>query len=160
MQGFLDSVIGRPIKRLYLDPLQAEFGALNAEQRQSVFRQALAGWFQTVLLIIMILQSVFAGVLRLLPPDVRDAIAFLHRIEWGVYLAIVLIMLQIQAGWHEKIVLTNHFYLLAWPFGKRRILLGPSARLAQIAYMLIILLLIAAIIWVRARGFLVAPTPR
>src|SRR4051794_2980662 len=108
------SLIGNPVERWYLRPLQGD--RLSPEKLRSVQRQAVIGWLQTLLLLIVVVQSLFAGMLRALPPDVRASLGFLHRIEWGVYLGVLLIVAQVAAGWREQIVLTNRLYLLAWRF--------------------------------------------
>ena len=77
----------------------------------AVQRQAVIGWLQTVLLVIVLLQVIFAGLLRALPPDLRTSLDFLHRIEWAVYLGIVLICAQVAVGWPSATVLTNRIGL-------------------------------------------------
>ena len=151
------TLIGTPVKRWYLHSLSSELIKLDATQRLAVTRQAVIGWLQTVLLIAVIVQSLFAGVLAALPPDVRASLSFLHRIEWGAYLGMVLIAAQIGYGWTQKLTVTNRYYLLAYRLSKPRLLQGESARRAQIAYFVVILLLAGAILWVNAHGFIVNP---
>ncbi len=130
---------------------------LTPAQQQSVQRQLTIGSLQTILLIIVVLQSIFAGFLRALPPDLRAALAFLHRIEWGAYVGIVLVAVQIIVGWTSRTVLTNRFYLLAWRFGNMRSITGNTARKLQIVYLLLIVVMAGAVIWVRINGFIVQP---
>lgn len=131
---------------------------LSHVQQVAIARQAAIGLLQTIILALMLAQVVFAGVLRALPPEARQSVAFLHRIEWGVYAQIALIAAQVAVGWAAGVVLTNRLYLLALRLGKMRTLTGNAARRAQILYALLALLLVAASLWVRARGFLVQPT--
>ncbi|MEP7287720.1 MAG: hypothetical protein ABI947_18355 [Chloroflexota bacterium] len=131
---------------------------LMPTQQQSVKQQAVIGWLQTLLLVIVFVQVIFAGLLRALPPDVRVSLAFLHRIEWAAYIGIVLIVAQVIVGWSSAVVLTNRFYLLAWRFSKPRVLTGQSARIVQGCYLLLALAMVAAIVWVRIHGFIVTPT--
>jgi hypothetical protein len=152
-------LVNEPIERWYLQPIAAEVMLLTRDQQESVRRQALIGWLQTILLVVVIVQSFFAGFLRALPPDLRIALSFLHRIEWGAYFGILLILAQVLAGWSTQIVLTNRYRLLAWRFSKPRLLLGNAARVVQLAYLLLALLIVGAVIWVRIHGFVVAPTP-
>ncbi|HVO68931.1 MAG TPA: hypothetical protein VMT24_02730, partial [Aggregatilineaceae bacterium] len=149
-----------PARRWYLRPLNTELIRLPAAQRVSIARQAVIGWLQTILLVIAIAQSLFAGALHLLPPELRPALSFLHRIEWAAYLGIVLIAAQIVAGWPEQIVVTNRFFLLAYRLSKPRLLFGASARHMLIVYGAIALLIAAAIVWVNAHGFIIQPTGR
>jgi hypothetical protein len=130
---------------------------LTSARQVSVQRQYLIGNLQTILLIIVVLQLIFAGFLRALPPDLRASLGFLHRIEWGVYVGIALVAAQIIVGWNSQTVLTNRFYLLAWRFGKMRIVTDNLARKLQVAYLLLIALMIGAVIWVRINGFIVQP---
>ncbi len=148
--------IGQPVARWYLHSLDEQ--GLTAQQHTSIRRQAIIGWLQTLLLLVVLVQSLFAGLLRALPPDLRVTLSFLHRIEWGAYVGIVLIALQVAAGWAAQIVLTNRFYALAWRLSKPRIVVGAGARRAQIAYLLVIILMVIAIVWVRLNGFIVQPT--
>lgn len=149
----------QPVERWYLQSLNAQSEALTPQQRQSIHRQAVIGWLQTALLIIVVLQSVFAGFLHVLPPETRSALGFLHRIEWGVYAGIVLIIAQVAVGWVLRLVVTNRFYLLAWRFNKPRVISGKLARRLQIAYLALALLMFGAAIWVRIHGFIFQPTP-
>ncbi len=148
--------IGQPVERWYLRDLDQQ--GLTMPQRRSIRRQAVIGWLQTLLLAVVLVQTVFAGLLRALPPDLRAALSFLHRIEWGAYLAVVLVAAQVAAGWASQIVLTNRFYLLAWRFGKPRLVAGKAARYVQIGYLVFMILLVGAITWVRLHGFFVQPT--
>ena len=127
---------------------------LKPDQRQAVQRQAVIGWLQTVLLVIVLLQVIFAGLLRVLPPDLRTSLAFLHRIEWGAYLGILLICAQIAVGWSSATVLTNRIGLLAWRFSVPQIVTGKRARILQIAYAVLALILLGFALWVRAHGFI------
>ncbi len=126
-------------------------------QQLSILRQSVIGWLQSMLLLVILAQSLFAGLLRALPPETRSALTFLHRIEWGATLAIVLVVAQVIAGWTDQIVLTNRFYLLAWRFGKLCIATGKPARYLQVSYLAFALLMLAAVVWVRAHGFLIQP---
>ena len=130
---------------------------LTPAQQLSVQRQYTIGNLQTILLIMVVLQSIFAGFLRAFPPDLRASLGFLHRIEWGAYVGIVLVAAQIIAGWSSQTVLTNRWYLLAWRFGNRRIMTGNLARKLQVAYLLLIVLIVGAVIWVRVNGFIIQP---
>jgi hypothetical protein len=112
---------------------------------------------QTLLLFVVLIQVIFAGILRALPPDLRAYMSFLHRIEWGVYLGIVLIAVQIAAGWKAQVVLTNRFYALAWRLGDPRIVTGEAARYVQVAYLMLMLVLAGAVVWVQLHGFIVQP---
>ena len=151
------TLIGQPVERWYLRPITAQSSALTARQQLSVRRQSIVGWLQTVLLVVVVAQSLFAGLLRVLPPEARVALAFLHRIEWGAYLAIVLVALQVAAGWADQIVVCNRFYLLAWRFGKPHVVTGKAAHYAQIGYLVFAALMVVAVLWVRAHGFIVQP---
>jgi hypothetical protein len=152
------TLIGGPVARWYLRPLNTELIRLDAASRDSIRRQAVIGWLQTILLGIAIAQSLFAGVLRALPPDLRASFGFLHRIEWAAYLGIVLIAAQVIVAWKPNSLLTNRFYLLAYRLSRPKLLTGRSARFAQIAYLVLALLIAVAIAWVRAHGFIVQPT--
>ena len=70
-----------------------------------------------------------------------------------------LIAAQVAVGWTSRLVLTNRFYALAWRFGKPRLVGGPAARYLQIVYLLVIVLMGAAIVWVRLHGFIFQPVP-
>jgi hypothetical protein len=117
----------------------------------------MIGLLQTVVLVVMLVQVAFVGVLRALPPDTRSSLAFLHRIEWGVYAHIVLILAHVAISWPGRALLTNRFALFGWRLGKMRMLTGAVARRAQIAYLVVVVLLVVASLWVRANGFLVQP---
>jgi hypothetical protein len=158
MSSLYDALIGRFVRRWYLDPLAGQMEALSFTQQQSVRQQAVVGWLQTVLLAIVIVQTIFAGLLRALPPDVRASLGFLHRIEWGAYVGIVLILWQVAVGWNARIGLTNRFRMLAWLLSRPRLLTGDSARRAQVAYLIVVILMLGAVLWVRANGFIVTPT--
>ena len=147
--------IGQPVERWYLHNLD-EHG-LTTQQCTSIRRQATIGWLQTLLLLVVLVQILFAGLLRALPQDLRVALSFLHRIEWGAYVGIALIALQAAVGWAAQIVLTNRIYALAWRLGKPRIVVGARARRVQISYLLVIVLMVITIVWVRLHGFIVQP---
>ena len=150
--------------RWYIRPLEARQSSdklhrdLTPAEWQSVRRQAVIGWLQTVLLVVVFIQVIFAGMLRALPPDVRTTLSFLHRIEWGAYLGIILIVSQVAIGWSGGIVLTNRFYLLAWRFSPPKLIAGRAARALQIAYIGLAIVMVGAVIWVRIHGFIVTPT--
>ncbi len=133
---------------------------LTPEQRESVSRQAIIGWLQTILLAVVIVQIAFAGVLRALPPDIRVSLSFLHRIEWGAYAGIVLVAVQVAAGWSSQTVLTNRFYALGWRFSTLRVVTGSRARHVQMAYLILVVAMIGAVVWVRLHGFIVQPVSR
>ncbi len=150
-------LIIQPAEHWYLHPLADSLSGLNASQRESLRRQSVIGLLQTILLVIVVVQSLFAGMLRALPPDLRAALSFLHRIEWDAYLAVVLVLAQVAVSWANATVLTNRLYLFAWRLGTPRIVTGTAARRLQILYLLVVLVMIAAILWVRANGFIVQP---
>jgi hypothetical protein len=152
-----DILIRQPVERLYLRHVDAQANALTTEQHASMRQQAIIGWLQTLVLVVVVMQVIFAGLMRVLPPDVRSSLAFLHRIEWGAYLMLVLIAAQIATSAKAGIVLTNRFYLLAWRLSAPRLVVGNQARYLQLAYTGLIILIVIAILWVRARGFLVQP---
>lgn len=160
----IDLLIWRPVSRWYIRPLEAQQSSekvqrdLTSAAWQSVRRQAVIGWLQTVLLVVVFVQLIFAGMLRALPPDVRITLSFLHRIEWGAYLGIALIVAQVAVGWSGQIVLTNRFYLLAWRFSQPKLLTGQQAHTLRIAYIALAIVMIGAVIWVRIHGFIVTPT--
>src|SRR5450432_2596404 len=107
-------LVNRMVDRWYIRPLGDELASLTVAQQRAVRRQAVVGWLQTVLLAIAIAQGLFAGVLHNLPPELKLTLSFLHRVEWAVYLGIVLIVAQVAIGWSSQIVLTNRYFLLAW----------------------------------------------
>ncbi len=150
-------LIGQPVKRWYLRSLSGDLPTLTPRQQLSIRRQSVIGWLQSVLLVVVVAQSLFAGLLRALPPETRNALAFLHRIEWAAYVAIALVVAQVITGWAEQIVLTNHFYLLAWRLGRPHIVSSGIARYLQVAYLIFAGLMVMAVLWVRAHGFLVRP---
>jgi hypothetical protein len=150
-------LIGQPVERWYLRPVSDDLPTLTPQQQLSVRRQSVVGWLQSVLLVVVVAQSLFAALLRALPPELRNALAFLHRIEWAAYVAIALVVAQVITGWTEQIVLTNRFYLLAWRLGRPRIVSRGIARYLQVAYLIFVGLMIVAVLWVRAHGFLVQP---
>jgi hypothetical protein len=150
-----ERLIVQPVSRWYIRPMMALLPKLTPDERQAVQRQAVIGWLQTALLMIVLFQVIFAGLLRALPPDLRTALAFLHRIEWGAYLGIVLICAQIGVGWPSATVLTNRVGLLAWRFSVPQVVTGRRARLLQIAYAVLALILLGLALWVRAHGFIV-----
>jgi hypothetical protein len=154
--GLFAALIGGPVERSYLRHL--DLNALTDAERIAVRRQAVIGWLQTLLLVVVLIQTAFASVLRALPPDIRTSLAFLHRIEWAAYLGVLLIMAQVSAGWNSRIVLTNRYFLLAWRFSRPRLLRGQQTRLIQALYILIGTLLVGAIVWVRIRGFIFQST--
>jgi hypothetical protein len=141
----------------YLRLLDNQPADLTPQQRESIRRQAQIGRLQTLLLVIVLIQVIFAGLLRALPPDLRAALSFLHRIEWGVYTGIMLIATQVAAGWAARVVFTNRFYALAWRIGGPRLVIGRAARYLQIAYFVLLLLMVGAIMWVRLHGFIIQP---
>jgi len=152
----------RLIDRWYLRPLDGVWESLTPTQQTAVRRQAWVGLAQTAVLVIAIVQSLFAGVLRALPPDVRASLGFLHRIEWGVYAGIGLILLQVWFGWRDTLLLTNRLWLLAWPFGKSRLVRNTMARRVQWLYLVLALVMVGAALYVRAHGFIfqnLPPTP-
>jgi len=142
--SLIDVLIWRPVAHWYIQLLEAQ--------------QSVIGWLQSVLLAIVIVQVIFAGMLRALPPDIRSALAFLHRIEWGAYAGIILIAAQVAVGWSSQIVLTNRYYLLAWRFSSPKLIVGQRARFLQIAYLALAIVMIGAAVWVRLHGFIVTPT--
>jgi len=148
----------RWITNRYVRPLESALEALTPAQQQAVRRQAALGVVQTLLLAIILVQVIFTGAMRLLPPETRAALAFLHRIEWAVYLTILLIAAQVIVSWREVVVLTNRIGLLAYRLGRPRLLRGQSARMAQGVYLVLLVVLVAASIWVRINGFIVQPT--
>jgi hypothetical protein len=156
---FVETAIRQPVQRLYLRQIEPQSAILTAEQHTAVRRQAIIGWLQTLVLIVMLFQVIFAGLMRALPPDVRSSLAFLHRIEWGAYTLLVLIAAHIVVSVKSRIVLSNRFYLLAWRLGAPKLVTGSRARYLQLAYTGLMILIIVAILWVRVRGFLVQPVP-
>ncbi len=126
-------LVRQPVERWYLRPVADETDTLTSQQQLSIRRQAVIGWLQSLLLVVVLAQSLFAGLLRALPPETRNTLAFLHRIEWGAYLAIVLVVAQVMVGWTDQIVLTNRSYLLAWRFGKPRIAPGKRHAIYRLA---------------------------
>jgi hypothetical protein len=115
---------------------------------------------ETGVLLLMLAQIIFAGLLRLLPPDVRAALAFLHRIEWGIYVTIALIAATIGYGWPTGVLVTNRLYLLgwfAWLPRAQRIIRGRPARTVLLCYGLVACALVGALLYVRANGFIVQP---
>jgi len=158
--SLIDLLIWRPVARWYIRPLQAQQLSenLRPSELQSVRRQAVIGWLQTLLLIIVFVQVIFDGLLRVLPPDVRTTLSFLHRIEWGAYLGITLVVAQVAVGWSDRIVVTNRFYLLAWRFSPPKLVMGREARACQVAYIGLAVVMVAAVVWVRIHGFIVTPT--
>jgi len=149
----------RPVRRWYLKPLGVAFDDLDAPSQRAVIDQAVIGWLQTVLLIVAIGQALFAGVLAVLPPDLKAALGFLHRIEWAVYVAMLLVGAQAVRGYTFNLILTNRLYALGWRFGKMQIVRGARVRTLSIAYTVFIVLMAVAVIYVRLNGFLVRPTP-
>jgi hypothetical protein len=148
-------LVSQPVERWYLRDLDQH--SLTAQQRRVVNRQAVIGWLQSLLLVIVFVQSMFAGLLPALPPELRTSLSFLHRIEWGAYLGIVLVAAQVAAGWTSRIVLTNRFFALAWRIGRPRLVTGKAARYVQMAYLVLIVLMVGAVIWVRLHGFIFQP---
>ena len=149
------ALVSQPVDRWYLRDLDRH--ALTPEQRHAAHRQAVIGWLQTLLLAVVLIQVIFAGLLRALPPDLRASLAFLHRVEWAAYLGIALIAAQVAVGWTSQIVLTNRVYALAWRIGKPRLIAGKVARNIQVAYLILTILIGGAIVWVRLHGFIVQP---
>jgi len=162
--SLIDVLIWRPVAHWYIQLLEAQQSVKpsqnlpSASEWQVIRQQAVIGWLQSVLLAIVIVQVIFAGMLRALPPDIRSALAFLHRIEWGAYAGIILIAAQVAVGWSSQIVLTNRYYLLAWRFSSPKLIVGQRARFLQIAYLALAIVMIGAAVWVRLHGFIVTPT--
>lgn len=123
----------------------------------NIIWQRRIGMLQTIVVAIMLLQVVFAGVLRLFPPEIRGHVAFLHRVEWAVYALIVLIAAHVAFSVQAQQLVTNRAFLLGLRLGKERIVTGRIAHLTQIAFAILVVMLIIASLWVRARGFLVQP---
>ena len=57
--------------RLYrtATPPGAAFDSLTRTEQTNIYRQAVVGWLQSLLFIVMVVQSLFAGALRALPPE-------------------------------------------------------------------------------------------
>src|SRR5882724_2802405 len=70
-KNMVNRIVTVPVERWYLQPIADQVGSLPDKQQRSVQLQAVVGWLQTILLIIVIVQSIFAGFLRALPPDLR-----------------------------------------------------------------------------------------
>lgn len=157
MQHWYKTMIDYPVERWFLRSLDGAL--LNSDEQRSLRHQAVIGWLQTILLIVVLIQVIFAGLLRALPPNLRATLGFLHRIEWGAYLGIGLILAQVAAGWSEKLVLTNRYGILAWRFSRPRLVRGQTARILQLLYVCLVFLITGAIIWVRIHGFIVQPQP-
>ncbi len=153
----VETLILRLVQRWYLEPLTAQLALLNEAEQRAALHQAVISWLQTVLLILVIVQILFAGLLRLLPPELRATLGFLHRIEWANYVGILLVGAQTIHGYTANLIITNRFYLLGWRLGRMQIVRGSRARLLMIAYAILIGLLIAAILFVRTNGFIVQP---
>lgn len=160
LQTLYEALIMRPVRRWYLKPLGAAFDNLDTLTQRAVIDQAVIGWLQTLLLIVTVAQALFAGVLAALPPDLRAALGFLHRIEWAVYVAMLLVGAQAVRGYTFNLIVTNRFNALGWRFGAMQIVRGKRVRLLAIVYGVVILLLAAALIFVHMNGFLVRPAPQ
>ena len=159
IQSIYEALIMRPVRRWYLKPLGTAFDDLDTPRQRAVIDQAVIGWLQTVLLVVAVCQSLFAGVLAVLPPDLRTALGFLHRIEWAVYIAMVLVGAQAVRGYTFNLIVTNRVYALGWRFGKMQIVRDTRVRMLAIAYGVLILLMAIAVIYVRMNGFIVRPAP-
>ena len=159
VQNIYEALIMRPVRRWYLKPLGTAFDNLDAPSQRAVIDQAVIGWLQTVLLIVAVCQALFAGILAALPPDLRAALGFLHRIEWAVYVAMLLVGAQAVRGYTFNLIVTNRVYALGWRFGKMKIVRGAPVRTLAIAYAVVIMLLAVAVFYVRMNGFIVRPTP-
>ena len=159
LQRLYDRLILRPVTRWYLIPLGTQFQSLPEVDQRAVLDQAIIGWLQTLLLIVTVAQSLFAGVLAALPPDIRSALGFLHRIEWAVYVGMLLIGVQAVRGFAYNLIVTNRFYALGWRFGKMQIVRGSRLRTLVFIYLLAIVFMAAAVIYVRLNGFIFRPTP-
>lgn len=153
-----EALILRPVQALYLKPLASHLEAMSESERRAVLDQAVIGWLQTLLLIVVIVQVVFAGLLRFLPPDVRESLSFLHRIEWAAYVGILLVGLQTARGYAYNLIVTNRFYALGWWLSKMRIVRGSRVNTLAAAYIVVIALMVGAILFVRVNGFLVRPS--
>ncbi len=153
-------LIVRPVRRLYLQPMAVELQAFTDAERQAVIDQAVIGWLQTVLLVIVIAQVIFTGILVLLPPNIRAALGFLHRIEWAAYAGMLLVGAQAARGYAYNLILTNRIFALGWYFGRKmRIVRGRRVRTLAIAYALVIVFMAAAVIYVQINGFIFRATP-
>jgi len=133
---------------------------MSAPESRTVAFQYTVGKLQTAVIGIVLLQIIFGGLLRLLPPDLRTSLAFLHRIEWGVVALLILILVQFGLGWGPSIVATNRlraFAVLAWVPRFAVIERGSRARVLLSGYAAVALLLVAALLWVREHGFVVQP---
>jgi hypothetical protein len=159
LQTLYDRLILRPVTRWYLIPLGSQFSSFNEFDQHLVLDQAIIGWLQTVLLVVTIAQTLFVGVLVALPPDLRAALSFLHRIEWAAYVGILLVGLQAVRGFAYNLILTNRFYVLGWRFGRMQIVRGRRVRTLVIIYMVIIGFMAVAVFEVRLNGFIFRPTP-
>ena len=153
------ALILRPVQRWYLVPLKSEMSELNEQRQRAVIDQAVIGWLQTVLLIIAVLQSLFAGVLAILPPDLRATLGFLHRIEWAVYTGMLLVGLQAARGYAYDLIVTNRFFALGWRLGRMQIVRGNRVRWLALLYAGVIVAMAGAALYVRANGFIVRPVP-
>lgn len=158
-QRLYDRLIIRPVMRWYLLPLGAQFDSLSEADQRAALDQAIIGWLQTLLLIVAVAQSLFAGALAALPPEVRSALGFLHRIEWAAYVGMLLIGVQAVRGFAYNLIVTNRFYALGWRFGKMRLVRGRRIRTLVLIYLLVIVFMAAAVIYVRLNGFIFRPTP-
>jgi len=154
-----DRLILRPIQRYYLYPIADQIAALNDADRRAVLDQAVIGWLQTLVLIVAVVQSLFAGVLAALPPDLRAALGFLHRIEWAAYAGMLLIGVQAARGYAYHLLLTNRWYVLGWRVSRMQIVRGSRVRTLTIIYLIAIVLIAIAILYVRLNGFIFQPTP-
>ena len=153
-----DRLILRPVSAIYL-PNSSQLATLDVAERQAVLDQAIIGCVQTLLLIVAVAQALFAGVLAALPPDLRAALAFLHRVKWAVYAGMLLVGAQAARGYAYHLILTNRFNALGWRFGRMKIVRGSQVRTLTIVYLIIIVLMAIALLYVRANGFLVQPLP-
>jgi len=153
-----DRLIMRPVKRYYLNPLADQLAQLSEAEQQAVLDQAVIGWLQTVLLIVAVLQALFAGVLAALPPDLRASLGFLHRIEWAAYAGMLLVGAQAARGYAYHLIVTNRFYALGWRFSRMRIVRDQRVRILTVAYLIVIVVMAIAVLYVRVNGFIFQAT--
>jgi len=159
IQSLYEKLILTPVERWYLSSLTGQLASMSEADRRAVLDQAAIGWMQTVLLIIAVAQGLFAGVLSILPPDLRAAFGWLHRIEWAAYVGILLVAAQAIRGSAYNLILTNRFSLLGWRLSEMHIVRGRRGRVLTLVYFGVIVLMILAILYVRVNGFIVRPTP-
>jgi hypothetical protein len=153
-----DRLIMRPVQRFYLNPIADQIANLSESEQRAVLDQAVIGWLQTILLVVAIIQALFAGVLAALPQELRAALGFLHRIEWAVYAGMLLVGAQAARGYAYHLILTNRFYALGWRFSKMRIVRDRRVRTLTSVYAIVIILMAIAVLYVRANGFIFQAT--